>query len=110
MPDPAANPVQADVLAELRDRFHRLEGAGRRTRGVLPFGVDDIDRRLPGGGLMLGNLHEIAGGGNGAIDGAAAALFAAGIAARISGCVLWCVARQDRLPRHWRRRGSRRTG
>ena len=37
-----------------------------------------MDSRLPGGALPLGALHEIAGGGNGAIDGAAAALFAAG--------------------------------
>ena len=35
------------------------------------------------------------GGGNGAIDGAAAALFAGGIAARTRGKVLWCVTRQD---------------
>ena len=54
-----------------------------------------IDRVLPGGGLALGALHEVAGGGNGAIDGAAAALFAAGIAARTKGKVLWCVTRQD---------------
>jgi protein ImuA len=40
-------------------------------------------------------LHEAAGGGNGLIDGAAAALFAAGIAARTRGRVLWCVTRQD---------------
>src|ERR1700682_12057 len=33
--------------------------------------------------------------GNGAIDGAAAALFAAGIAARTRGKVLWCLARPD---------------
>jgi len=46
---------------------------------VLPFGIPDIDSRLPGGGLTLGALHEIAGGGNGAVDGAAAALFAAGV-------------------------------
>ena len=44
-----------------------------------------IDSRLPGGGLALGALHEVAGGGNAAIDGAAAALFAAGIAARTKG-------------------------
>jgi len=62
---------------------------------VLPFGVKAIDRRLPEGGLALGALHEVAGGGNGAIDGAAAALFAAGIAARTRGRVLWCVTRQD---------------
>jgi protein ImuA len=37
----------------------------------------------------------VAGGGNGAVDGAAAALFAAGIAARAKGKVLWCVTRQD---------------
>jgi hypothetical protein len=45
--------------------------------------------------LALGALHEVAGGGNGAIDGAAAVLFAAGIAARTRGRVLWCVTRQD---------------
>jgi len=43
----------------------------------------------------LGALHEMAGGGNGAVDGAAAALFAAGIAARTKGKVLWCIGRQD---------------
>ena len=51
--------------------------------------------RLPGGGPALGALHEVPGGGNGAIDGAAAALFAAGIAARPKRPVLWCVIRQD---------------
>lgn len=44
---------------------------------------------------MLGALHEVAGGGNGALDGAAAALFSAGIAARTAGKVLWCVTRPD---------------
>jgi protein ImuA len=62
---------------------------------VLPFGIKTIDRHLPEGGLALGALHEVAGGGNGAIDGAAAALFTAGIAAHTRGQVLWCVARQD---------------
>ena len=32
---------------------------------------------------------------HGAIDGAAAALFAAGIAARLRGQLLWCVTQQD---------------
>jgi protein ImuA len=62
---------------------------------VLPFGISAIDRHLPEGGLALGALHEVAGGGNGAIDGAAAALFTAGIAARTRGQVLWSVTRQD---------------
>ena len=62
---------------------------------MLPFGIAEVDSRLPGGGLALGALHEVAGGGNGAIDGAAAALFAAGIAARTKGKVLWCITRPD---------------
>lgn len=45
--------------------------------------------------MARGTLHEVAGGGNGAIDGAAAALFAAGIAARTKGKVLWCITRPD---------------
>jgi protein ImuA len=88
-------PVVSAVVAELRDRIQRLEGPSGRARQVLPFGVADIDQRLPGGGLALGALHEVAGGGNGAIDGAAAALFAAAIAARSRGKVLWCVTRPD---------------
>ncbi|PKA44948.1 ImuA family protein (plasmid) [Rhizobium sullae] len=83
------------IIAELRERIERLEGGVVRGRATLPFAVPAIDRRLPGGGLALGALHEVAGGGNGAIDGAAAALFAAGIAARTKGKVLWCVTRPD---------------
>jgi protein ImuA len=88
-------PTAPPMLAGLRERIRRLEGAAARRRLVLPFGIKAIDRHLPGGGLALGALHEVAGGGNGAIDGAAAALFAAGIAARTRGKVLWCVIRQD---------------
>jgi protein ImuA len=54
-----------------------------------------MDARLPGGGLALGAVHEVAGGADGAVHGAAAALFTAGIAARSGGPVLWCLARQD---------------
>ncbi|MFT4119160.1 ImuA family protein [Bradyrhizobium sp.] len=91
MPDRAASPV----IAELRGRIARLESGSARAREFLPFGPDEIDRRLPGGGLALGCLHEVAGGGNGAVDGAAAALFTAGIAARTKGKVLWIVTRRD---------------
>src|SRR3954469_4471396 len=83
------------VVEELRERIQRLAGDATHERPVLPFGIEVIDRVLPGGGLTLGALHEVAGGGNGAIDGAAAALFTAGIAARTKGKVLWCVTRQD---------------
>jgi protein ImuA len=82
-------------IEELRARIRRLEGVAGRQRTVLPFGIKAIDRHLPGGGLALGALNEVAGGGNGAIDGAATALFAAGIAARTRGKVLWCLTRPD---------------
>ncbi|GBQ69448.1 hypothetical protein AA103196_2219 [Ameyamaea chiangmaiensis NBRC 103196] len=84
------------ALEQLRDRIRRLEGRThdpRRT--VLPFGIEAIDRALPGGGLMLGALHDIAGGGADAQHGAAAARFCATIAARTRGPVLWCVMRPD---------------
>ena len=85
------------VLEALRERIQRLEGGAARRKTVLPFGIKAIDQHLPEGGLALGALHEVAGGGNGAIDGAASALFTAGIAARTQGQVLWCVTRQDLL-------------
>src|SRR5713226_9459412 len=92
----AMNPsVHIAAVDALRERIRCLEGRARHQRAVLPFGIKAIDERLPEGGLALGALHEVAGGGNGAIDGAAAALFTAGIAARTRGQVLWCVTRQD---------------
>ena len=83
------------VLDELRDRIQRIGAAPAETRPVLAFGIEEIDQVLPGGGLARGALHEVAGGGNGAVHGSAAAIFAAGIAARARGKVLWCVTRQD---------------
>ncbi|MEF9601669.1 ImuA family protein [Paracoccus sp. PXZ] len=91
MPGPADSPA----IAELRARIAHLEGDAALRREVLPFGLPALDRKLPGGGLALGCLHEVAGGGNGAVDAAAASGFVAGIAARTRGKVLWCVARQD---------------
>lgn len=85
----------AETLETLRVRVRQMEASDRRSHEVLPFGVAEIDAALPQGGLLLGALHEIAGGGSGALDGAAASLFAAGIAARTKGPVLWCVVRQD---------------
>src|ERR1700730_15914885 len=90
-----STPITRSGIEELRERIRRLESAAGRRRLVLPFGLKAIDRHLPGGGLALGALHEVAGGGNGAIDGAAAALFAVGIAARTGGKVLWCITRPD---------------
>ena len=83
--------VRDQVLADLRERILAIEGEGGRKSGVLAFGVPEIDGILPGGGLALGGLHELAGGGSGTVDGAAAALFAAGIAARTKGQIVWCL-------------------
>ncbi|MGR9231907.1 ImuA family protein [Rhizobium leguminosarum] len=91
MPQNGANPI----ISDLRDRIQHLEGAIARPKSILPFGAADIDGHLPGGGLAYGALHEFAGGGAGAVDGAAAALFVAGIAARTKGKVVWCLARPD---------------
>jgi len=85
----------SDVLQDLRARVAKLDCTAHRVQAVLPFGDPTIDARLPNGGLAVGALHEVAGGGNGVVDGATAALFAAGIAARTSGKVLWCMTRRD---------------
>ena len=83
------------TLDAVRARIRQIESSERRACKVLPFGLAAVDRRLPAGGLALGALHEVAGGGNGAVHGAAAALFAAGIVARLEGPVLWCLTRRD---------------
>jgi protein ImuA len=85
----------SSAFESLRVQVRQIEGRHRRATTVLPFGLAAVDSRLPGGGLPCGALHEVAGGGNGALDGAAAALFTAGIAARTRGKVLWCVTRPD---------------
>jgi hypothetical protein len=89
---PARPPSDIEVP---RAQVRQIEEWRRHVTTGLPFGLAEIDARLPGGGLALGALHEVAGGGNGAIDGAAAALFVAGTAARTRGKVLWCLDRPD---------------
>jgi protein ImuA len=82
------------IFEALHAQIEKIDGR-RRVKSVLPFGIAELDSRLPGGGLAHGALHEVAGGGNDAVNGAAAALFTAGIAGRTRGKVLWCVARSD---------------
>src|SRR5947209_647034 len=86
-----------EQLAQLRGAIARLErGCGPASPPPpLPFGLAPIDAALPGGGLPLGALHEVAGGGADIEHGAAAARFAAGILARIAGPVLWVLERRD---------------
>ncbi len=86
-------------LAALRAEVHAIEAAGRPPDAPsLPFGVEEMDRRIAGGGLARGSLHEIAGASPALSDDAAASLFIAGIAARLcegTGIVLWALARRD---------------
>jgi len=88
-------PAALTQIDALKEQIRRLEAGSRVSRGFLPFGATEIDESLPGGGLALGALHEVAGGANGAIHGAAAALFAAGVLARTHGQILWCLSRRD---------------
>ena len=87
---------QTDIRA-LRLQVAALE---RGTRGhaaapTLPFGVTAIDRHLPGGGVALGAVHEIAAAGAEVEHGGAPALLAASLLARRPGPVLWILARRD---------------
>ncbi len=85
-----------DRLGALRDTIARMERSGV-THDVpppLPFGLAPIDAAM-GGGLARGALHELAGSGADVQHGAAAALFAAGILARLEGPVLWVLEQHD---------------
>jgi hypothetical protein len=96
----SAPPSDIEVL---RAQVRQVEEWRRRVTTALPFGLAENDARLPGGGSALGALHDVAGGGNGAIDGAAAALFVAGIAARTKSPVVSRPARSlRRSPRSGR--------
>lgn len=48
---------QSTVLEDLRAR---IEGVGVQ-REAIPFGIDELDQRLPGGGIAAGALHEMMG-------------------------------------------------
>jgi protein ImuA len=84
---------QSVVLDNLRAQIAQIEGAGVH-HAVVPFGIDAIDQRLPGGGLAAGTLHEIAGSADLA-DDASATIFLAGVLARIEGPVFWCLRWRD---------------
>src|SRR3954453_1136015 len=88
-------PAHARVREEFRPRTPPIEQVGRRPHPVVPFGLAEIDARLPQGGLVTGALHESAGGGLGAVHAAAAVLFVAGVLARLDGTVLWCLRTRD---------------
>jgi protein ImuA len=81
-------------LERLKAHIKRLEGFGgtlaEANRKVLPFGIDEIDAHLPGGGLVQGALHEVF-----AADAGIATAFCALLAGRLAkdtenASVLWC--------------------
>ena len=88
----ASQPI---AIAELRRFLERAEPNGRAERPHLPFGVVEVDERLPAGGLALGSLHEVIEAGPASDHAAIATLFAAGFFARLPGPILWCLRGRD---------------
>ncbi len=82
-------------VADLRRTLERIESRAVSSTFVLPFGVGAIDSHLSGGGLALGQLHEVLEGGPASEYAGLATLFAASIVARIPGPVLWCLRGRD---------------
>ena len=80
---------QSAILEEIRAKIAQIEGVGAR-HDVIPFGVDDLDSRIPARGIATGALHELAGSPELA-DDASATIFLAGILARSDGPVFWCL-------------------
>jgi protein ImuA len=92
--------MRTEAIASLRARVAALErGLGAApSLPCLPFGISELDGRLPGRGLALGAVHEVFAGGPAVEHGAAPALFAAGVLARRPGPVVWIIARRDLYP------------
>jgi protein ImuA len=86
---------QPTAIAELRRFLEGPERHGSADCPTLPFGIAELDQRLPGGGLALGHLHEVIEAGPASEYAGLAALFTAGILARLPGPVLWCLRTRD---------------
>lgn len=83
------------AIVDLRRQIAALD-APRRAGGAVPFGLEAIDGRLADRGLAAGGLHEVAAAAPALAEQAAATLFVAGLAARMSPRpVLWAVTRFD---------------
>lgn len=89
------SPHDPAAVAALRARLRAIEPY--MSHGVLPFGDDRVDHRLPGGGLPLGQLHEVAAEGVDGETGSLAAGFLACLASRIGGTrpVFWIAPSDD---------------
>ncbi len=90
-------------LAALRARVRALErgaACARAESRAAPLGAATLDAHLPGGGLAIGCLHEIAGGRAEWDDGAATG-FCLALLARLLGATLKAGAPQARGPVLW---------
>src|SRR5450631_4262395 len=88
--------AHTETLARLRVQIARIErSTAPAAAKAVPFGIEALDLTLPAGGLARGALHEAAGAGPDTEHGAAAALFLAGVLARMAGPVLWVQQRPD---------------
>ncbi len=89
-------PTLPPHLAALRDKLRPARSPG----GVLPFDHPLVDACLPGGGLPLGQLHEIGAAGLETETGALPAAFIAGLLARITPArpVFWIAPSSDLHP------------
>jgi protein ImuA len=97
--EPAPSPVVNDNALSLKQKLARLERGDAHVWGVTPFGDARVDACLPGGGLPLGRLHEIAGDAMEREAPAAAAGFAACLAQRAGpGAIVWALQRDDLYP------------
>jgi protein ImuA len=81
------------ALTAVRTELAGMAGCRHPARETVPLGVMDVDTSLPGRGLSLAALHEIAGVGT---SGFTAAL-AGRIARQRSGLVVWCQHRRRML-------------
>lgn len=88
------SPASSVDLSDLRARVRMLErGGASHPAKVMPLGVAALDRRLAGGGLALGRVHEVIGEARSEVRDAAGFGFVAALASRLmraDGDVLWC--------------------
>ena len=75
--------TKRDAADALRRTIRGIEEAASPEQPRLPLGVSRIDRALPGGGLRLGCIHEVA--GDEAATGFCSALLARALAAGSGG-------------------------
>ncbi len=84
-------------LQTLRRQIAALESEGRAAHGVVPFGDERIDGRLPGRGLARGAWHALTADGLEGETAAAAGSFAALLAKPLTelGAAVWVLRRDD---------------